>query len=348
MRIFPHLFEKMVSAKHLFLCWDYFKRGKNKKEEIVCFERHLEDHIFQLEEELQTFTYKHAPYTYFTVCDPKERNISKACVRDRLVHQMLHSVLTYVFDKTFIFHSLSSRLGKGTHLGLFYLKKMIKKVSLNGKKPCYALKMDIRRFFDTINHDILKALIRKTIKDEKVLKIVDIVIDSFKTKKRPFEPIGVPLGNVTSQIFANIYLHELDFFVKNMLKQRYYLRYSDDFIILSDDEKSLRDCLGPIQTFLQVHLKLELHPRKISLRKLSQGIDFLGYVVFMKYSILRVRTKHRLKRRLQKAHKRYLKEEISADSMDQRLQSYLGILSHANQNDLSQTLQNAYSTREFP
>ena len=207
--------------------------------------------------------------------------------------------------------------------------------------------MDIRKFFDTINHDILKNLIRKTIKDEGVLKIIDIVIDSFKAKKKPFENIGVPLGNVTSQIFSNVYLHELDLFVKNVLKKRYYLRYSDDFIILSNDEKSLRDCLGPIQTFLLSHLKLELHPRKISLRKLSEGIDFLGYVIFMKYSLLRVRTKHRLKRRLKKAHKKYSKGEMEAKSMDQRLHSYLGILSHANQDDLSQALKNAYSTREM-
>ena len=262
--------------------------------------------------------------------------------------------------------------------------------------------MDIRKFFDTINHDILKNLIRKTIKDEGVLKIIDIVIDSFKAKKKPFENIGVPLGNVTSQIFSNVYLHELDLFVKNVLKKRYYLRYSDDFIILSNDKKSLRDCLGPIQTFLLSHLKLELHPRKISLRKLSEGIDFLGYVIFMKYSLLRVRTKHRLipfptnkfinltrrhhkflcleqetiaewqgaredqkfvatptqsnmnlfvgsgiKRRLKKAHKKYSKGEMEAQSMDQRLHSYLGILSHANQEGLSQALKNAYSTREM-
>jgi hypothetical protein len=132
-----------------------------------------------------------------------------------------------------------------------------------------------------------------------------------------------------------------------VLKERYYLRYCDDFIILSDDKKSLSNCVAPIQAFLESHLKLELHPRKISLRKLSEGIDFLGYVIFLKYSILRVRTKHRLKRRLKKAHKKYRAGNIAPDSMDQRLQSYLGILSHANQNDLSQTLQNAYSTREF-
>jgi len=346
MQIFSHLFEKMISSKHLFLCWDHFKRGKRKKKDILSFERRLEDYIFQLEEELKTLRYQHGPYHTFKVCDPKERNISKACVRDRLVHEMLQSVLTYVFDKKFIFHSFSSRMTKGTHKGVLQLKKMIKKVSLNGQGPCYALKMDIFRFFDTVNQSTLKKLIRKNIHDERALVIIDLVIDSFKIASGPLGNSGIPLGNVTSQLFSNLYLHELDMFIKHALKESYYLRYCDDFIILGNDEMALRKLVFPIQEFLINTLQIELHPKKISLKKLTQGIDFLGYVIFIDHSLLRIRTKKRMKRRLSSTYEKLLSSQISPESMDERLNSYLGLLSHANQYDLSQALKNGYWARE--
>ena len=336
----------MVSSRHLFLCWDHFKRGKRKKKDILSFERRLEDYIFQLEEELKSLSYRHGPYHTFKVCDPKERSISKACVRDRLVHEMLHSVLTYVFDKKFMFHSFSSRLGKGTHQGILHLKKMIKKVSSNGQRHCYALKMEIFRFFDTINHSILKKLIRRNIRDRRTLVIIDLVIDSFRVTSGPLGNAGIPLGNVTSQLFSNLYLHELDMFVKHVLKECYYLRYCDDFLILGNDEGSLKKLIFPIQKFLLDKLQIKLHPKKISLKKLSQGIDFLGYVIFMKHSLLRIHTKQRMKRRLSSAYEKLLHCKMSPESMDQRLNSYLGLLSHANQHDLSQALKNGYWTRE--
>lgn len=300
-----------------------------------------------MEEDLQTFSYQHGPYHTFNVCDPKERSISKACVRDRLVHEMLHSTLTYVFDKRFIFHSFSSRIGKGTHQGILQLKKMIRKVSLNGTLPCYCLKMDIFRFFDTINHAILKKLIRKNIRDEKALGLIDLVIDSFKISEGPSGNVGIPLGNVTSQFFSNLYLHELDMFVKHVLKEKYYLRYCDDFLILGNDEALLKSLISPIQEFLKNQLQLQLHPKKIILKKLSQGIDFLGYVIFMDHSLLRVRTKKRMKRRLQGAYEKLLHSKLTPESMDQRVNSYLGLLSHAQQHNLSQALKNGYWAREM-
>ncbi len=127
-------------------------------------------------------------------------------VRDRLVHQIVYDILTTVFDRKFIFHSLSSRLGKGTHIGVKLLQQMIRKVSLNGKQPCYALKMDIKRFFDTINHQILKTLIRKNIRDEKALKIIDTIIDSFKVQSGPLGAVGIPLGKSCLMQISTYYL----------------------------------------------------------------------------------------------------------------------------------------------
>jgi retron-type reverse transcriptase len=335
----------MVSIENLFIAWDYFKRGKRKRKDIQYFERFLEDFIFNLHKELVSFQYRHSTYEHFYVFDPKERYISKACVRDRLVHQMLYSTLTEVFDKTFISHSYSCRIGKGTHIGLKHLQKSLRKVSLNGERACFALKMDVRRFFDSMDHQILKNLIKKRVKDEKVLKLVDMVIDSFNVQKDGERAVGLPLGNVTSQLFANIYLHELDVFVKHHLRQKHYLRYCDDFVVVSHERSKVTSVIDPVQRFLKEELLLELHPKKIILKKLIQGIDFLGYILFLNHRLLRTQTKHRMKRRLKQKYSKYLDNEIEKTQMDQCLQSYLGILSHADQYELGLALKNAYWIR---
>jgi len=335
----------MTSLRHIFLCWDQFKRGKRKRKDVQYFERHLEDNIFQLQQDLINFQYLHASYDQFYVTDPKQRHISKASVRDRLLHQVVYDTLTEVLDKKFIFHSLSSRLGKGTHIGITQLRQMIRKISVNGIRPCYALKMDIRRFFDTVDHQTLKAILRKSIKDENALKITDMIIDSFKLKKEPTRDVGIPLGNVTSQLFANIYLHELDDFIKQQLKEKFYLRYCDDFIILSNNADHLKILIVLIRDFLAENLMLELHPKKVTIRKLAQGIDFIGYVLFENHVLMRTRSKQRMKKRLREAYESYLIGKTDAAPMDQRLQSYLGMLSHANQYTLSLAIKNAYWVR---
>ncbi|MBA3603455.1 MAG: hypothetical protein H0W50_07395 [Parachlamydiaceae bacterium] len=345
MKIARNLFEKMTSLIHIFECWDQYSRGKRKRQDIQCFERDLENNIFQLQQDLITHQYQHSTYDHFYVSDPKQRQISRASVRDRLVHQIVYAILTPIFDRKFIFHSLSSRLGKGTHTGVLLLHRMIRKVSMNGKQSCYALKMDIKRFFDTVNHQSLKTLIRKNIGDENALRIIEVIIDSFKVKG-PQGDMGIPLGNATSQIFANIYLHELDNFIKQKLRERYYLRYCDDFIILSCNENHLKSLIPHIQKFLYQHLQLELHPKKLIIRKLNQGIDFVGYVLFLKHKLVRIRTKQRMKKRLKEVYENYLQGKMESVELDQRLQSYLGILSHANEYKLSQAIKNAYWVRK--
>ncbi|HLB53389.1 MAG TPA: reverse transcriptase/maturase family protein [Chlamydiales bacterium] len=305
------------------------------------FERHLEDNIFQLQEDLRIFQYSHSSYHQFYVTDPKQRHISKASVRDRLVHQVVYDSLTHILDKKFIFHSFSSRLGKGTHIGVDQLRKMIKKVSCNGFKPCFALKMDIRRFFDTIHHPTLKLLLRKYIKDENAMRLIEMIIDSFKVS----DEHGIPLGNVTSQLFANVYLHKLDEFIKQQLREKFYIRYCDDFIILSNNKSHLQTLIVSIREFLSQNLQLDLHPKKVIIAKLTSGIDFLGYVLFEHHTLMRARTKQRMKKRLQTAFEEYLIGVTDPMSMNQKLQSYLGLLSHADQHNLAIGLTNAYRTK---
>lgn len=159
-------------------------------------------------------------------------------------------------------------MSKGVHVGVKMLRQRIQKVSAKG--ACFALKMDLRHFFDSVDHLILKKLLKRTIKDEKFLFILDLIIDSFQSG---YAATGPPLGNVTSQLFANLYLHELDLFVKHTLREPYYLRYCDDFIFLSHDKEHLITLLKPFEYFLNE----TLHLKRTSLRKLHQGIDFVGY-----------------------------------------------------------------------
>jgi hypothetical protein len=248
-----------------------------------------------------------------------------------------------LFDDHFIHFSLSSRKGKGIHFGITHLRRFILKISANGGKPCFALKMDIKRFFDTIDHEILKKLICKRLTDEKTLLLVDTIINSFT--KIAGKKSGIPLGNATSQLFANIYLHVLDDFIKQSLREKFYLRYCDDFIILSSDFHHLQSLINPIHEFLKNNLLLELHPNKISIRSINQGIDFIGYVLFTKHMLLRPRTKKRMLKRLQNTFRSFYVGRTEPTTMDQQLQSYLGMLSHANQYSLSTLLKNAYWVR---
>lgn len=302
------------------MAWREFKKGKTRKQEVQQFEFNLEDNIFQLQQELANKSYRHGHYQSFYVCDPKLRHIHKASVRDRLVQQALFRVLYQIFDKQFIFDSYSCRLVKGTHRGVRRLEKLMLKVSNNYKHPAYALKLDIRKFFDHIDKDILFVLIAKKVKEPDTLWLIKIIIDSFNKDVNK----GLPLGNVTSQLFANIYFNELDQFIKQNLKQIFYLRYCDDFIILHKDREYLMNLLLIVSDFLNESLKLKIHPNKISLRKTSYGIDFLGYVVFPNYIILRTKTKKRILRLVN----------------DKNIQSYLGVLKLARTYNLKQKLSN--------
>ena len=332
----------MVSVESLFSSWEVFRRGKRKKLDIQAFERFLEDHLFALHEDLMALHYKHQSYQHFYVFEPKERYISKATVRDRLVHQMLYSHLVDIYDSSFIAHSYACRVGKGTHKAVNALERMLRKCSRNHTRDCFIVKLDIHRFFDSIHHNILRSLLQKRIKDPKTLWLIDVIIDSFSVHRHLHGETGLPLGNVTSQLFANVYLHELDTFIKHTIRHRYYLRYCDDFILLSSDRDELSTLISPIRKFLKEALCLELHPVKILLTSLHRGIDFLGYIQFFNHRLLRTKTKKRMLRRLQIKEAKFSLGALDTAHMNQCLQSYLGILSHANQRTLSLALQNAY------
>ncbi|NQU83792.1 MAG: RNA-dependent DNA polymerase [Parcubacteria group bacterium] len=318
------LFEEIISLENLFIAWREFKKGKNKKQDVQQFEFNLEDNLFKLHLELKQKQYYPDDYTSFYICDPKLRHIHKASIRDRVVHHAVFRILYPFFDKRFIHDSYSCRLNKGTHRGVLRLKNFSCKITSNYRNSAYVLKCDIRKFFASIDHDVLIGLIRKTIYCPDTLWLTIKIIKSFGSETNK----GLPLGNVTSQLFANIYLNELDQFVKHTLKEKYYIRYCDDFLIFSKDQKHLIKTIPLISDFLSANLKLSLHPNKIFTRKLSYGIDFLGYVGLPHYSILRTKTKRRMFRKIRQNKNKLRVGVISQEKSKQSLQSYFGVLKH--------------------
>lgn len=343
MKTYKKLFDAIIAPENLFAAWDRFKQGKRGKLDVQEFERYLEQNIFKLYRELRDRTYKHDVYTSFYIQDPKQRHIHKASVRDRIVHHAVFRIINPLFEPTFISHSFSCRVGKGTHKGVAAMEKMIRQVSRNYSGKCFVLKCDIRSFFESIDHDTLVMILRKKVRDEGALWLIEEIIKSHYSKRLSlFNLKGLPIGNLTSQLFANIYLNEFDQFVKQKLAIKHYARYTDDFVIVSESEEQLRQLIPPIRVFLQEKLSLDLHPGKVSIAKIHRGIDFLGFVSFPHHRLLRTKTKWRMFRKLRNRVREYNEGKIEEEKLGQVLQSYLGVLSHANTEQLRQKLLNTY------
>jgi retron-type reverse transcriptase len=319
-----HSYSEIVSVDNLLLAWQEFVKGKRGKRDVQQFQLNLLDNIFDLHFDLLSKKYKHGGYQAFKIYDPKPRDIHKASVRDRLVHHAVYRVLYPFFDQIFIPDSYSCRDKKGIYKAINKLQEYFYIVSQNNTKTCYALKMDIRKFFANIDHQILLTILRESIVDKNVIWLLNNIIESFKSKERD---IGLPLGNLTSQLLVNVYMDKFDQFVKHKLKEKYYFRYADDFVVLRESYEHLIALISQIGSFLKRELKLEIHPDKIYIKTITSGLDFLGYVSFADHRILRTKTK---KRMLKKANA-------------ENKSSYLGLLKHCNGFKIAQMMNKRYS-----
>jgi len=344
MRIYRDIFNQIISLENLFSAWDEFRQDKRKRIDVLEFESNLEPNIFQLSRQLKTQTYKHGSYASFYIHDPKQRNINKAIVRDRVLHHAVFKILNPIFEPTFIANSFSCRPDKGTHKGVNILAKILRQLSQNNHKDCFILKCDIKKFFASVDHQILLSIIKRKIKDEKAIWLVTEIIESFSFLKysEPKNKRGLPIGNLTSQLFANVYLNEFDQFIKHQLKIKYYLRYTDDFVIIANNRFYLKNLIYLINDFLKDKLKLELHPNKTFISKFHQGIDFLGYILFPHHRLVRNKTKKRMLKKLEIRFADYKNNKIDELTFKQSFQSYLGVLSHADCYELSQELKNQF------
>ena len=341
-----HKFEDIISAENLLLAWQEFVVGKRKKPDVQLFAAALIDNILQLNEDLVNKTYQHGGYYEFKISDPKPRDISKASVRDRLLHHAIYRILYPFFDRAFIADSYSCRDEKGTHKAVNRFQQMFFKVSRNNTRTCWVLKLDIKKFFANIDHGILLSILKEYIPDQDIIWLLGNIIDSFKSdcfvgrrthpsgEDRPprndklqsvfasaakqSPPKGLPLGNLTSQLFVNIYMNQFDQFVKHKLKVKHYIRYADDFIVLSTSKEYLTCILSRMRVFLKPDLRHDLHPNKIILKTFVSGIDFLGWVNFPTHRVLRTSTK------------KHMFRNLKGNTSEETLQSYLSLLTHGN------------------
>jgi len=265
----------------------YLKARKQKRyrAEVLEFSYNLEENLFRLQNELITKTYTVGKYTSRTIFERKKREIVSLRFYHRVAQHALNTIIEEAFDKKMIYDSYACRLNKGTRAAVNRLSYFMGKENVN-----YFLKMDIKAYFASIDRERLKEIISRTIKDEDILWLINTIIDSSPVR-------GMPIGNLTSQLFANVYLHELDHYCKNVLSIKYYIRYMDDIIILSPNKAYLKAVLAEIEKFLNDSLALKLND-KTAIGRCRDGIEFVGYRVWRNYKMIKKQSINRMRRKL--------------------------------------------------
>lgn len=262
-----NLLESIADPENLRLAFWKARKGKEGKTEVAEFRKCLEKNLLTIREELLTGKVEIGNYQYFTIYDPKERLICAASFRERVLHHALMNVCHANFEKYQIFDSYASRIGKGTYAA-------IERATNFQKKYKWFLKLDVRKYFDSINHAKLKVLLTKRFKDKMLLQVFFKIINSYSTSVGK----GLPIGNLTSQYFANHYLAVADHYIKEKLQAPAYVRYMDDMVIWSDDKTTLLDIGKKFQAFIESELNLSLKP--YCLNSSDKGLPFLGYSLF--------------------------------------------------------------------
>lgn len=325
MKRINHLWSQIVSFDNLLLAYKKAQRGKSRKTSVAQFSLKLKSELFSLQRQLIQDNYQPGEYRLFTIYERKPRQIAAAPFRDRVVHHALMNIIEPPLDKQFIYDSYACRQGKGVH-------KAIDRYQTWAKRYRYALKMDIQQYFPSIDHLLLKHKLRQRIKDVKVLNLFNKIIDTapppmkldLPTKRRT----GIPIGNLTSQFLANLYLNDFDHYIKEELRVHAYLRYVDDFIILDDDKNRLHQFRIQIQEYL-AHNHLHLHPRKRHIMPTRRSLDVLGYFVYPNHRCLRNDNGHRFFRKLRGFAKAYAEGKINWEDFNPSVQSWIGHAKHA-------------------
>ncbi|MBM3776556.1 MAG: hypothetical protein FJW37_15555, partial [Acidobacteria bacterium] len=281
---------------------------------------HLETELLRLEEELQSGAYVPSPYRTFMVYEPKPRRICAADIRDRVVHHAICNLLETILEGFSIHDSYACRPDKGTH-------RAVRRAQVCSRRHRFFLKLDVRHFFETVDHACLKTRLRRKFKDMRLLDLLERIIDHPQPGGQPGK--GLPIGNLTSQHFANFYLGYADHFLKDELGVGDYLRYMDDMLVFGDDKEELHRLLAAVRRFLQEQLSLELKEEAVVLAPVSQGISFLGFRVFPGLIRLQRAGWVRFRRRIQEREQAYRQGAIDEQGLVQSVQSLLGHLRHA-------------------
>ncbi|MFK7925522.1 MAG: RNA-directed DNA polymerase [Bacteroidia bacterium] len=324
-----NLYPQIVSFENLLSAAQKAEKAKRWQKNVWQFRLNQEKEIWQLKRELSTYTYCPGPYTAFRIFEPKVRMISAAPFRDRVVHHALCNVIGPILDRSMIFDTYANRKGKGTH-------KAVSRFQQFARKFPFALKADIRKFFPSIDHEILKQLIRRKIACPPTLALIDKIIDHSNPQEDAnyyfdgddlFTPYvrskGLPIGNLTSQLMANYYLSPLDHFVKTQLGCKGYLRYVDDFVLFHDDKRVLHEWKRELVEFLE-SFRLQIHPNKSQVFPTAAGIGFLGHQLFPNYRLLKGENVRRFRKRTNRRIKAWQNGRLSHTKIEAQLCSWSG------------------------
>jgi retron-type reverse transcriptase len=338
------LYTEICAFENLLLAAAKARRGKRSNAVVARFHHNLEGELFRLQGELLDGSYAPGPYRTFTVVDTKRRYISAAPYRDRIVHHAVCNIVEPIFDRSFIHDSYASRSGKGTHAAIDRLTRFM-------RHNDYVLKCDLRKYFPSIDHEILKETVRRKIGCRQTLRLIDTIIDHSNPQEEIidyhagddlFTPIqrrrGLPIGNQTSQFLANVYLNPFDHYVIEQLGCRSYIRYVDDMVVLGDDKGWLWDVRDAMADYLSTRLRLRLHDRKQYVLPVTAGPDFLGLRVFPEHRRLRRVSAMSFARRLRWMRERYAAGEIQIKEVRQRIAAWLGHASNADTHGLRTSL----------
>lgn len=345
MKRLGNLYAQIIDYENLWNAYLNARKNKRFRGDVLEFTHNVEENLIQIQNELIHKTYKVGRYREFYVYEPKKRLIMALPFRDRVVQWAIYQVIEPLFDRQFIKDSYACRKGKGVQAAADRLQYWMRKLDRSYENPYY-LKLDISKYFYRIDHDVLISILRRKIKDEDLMWLLETIIHSEDTKfgvplgdhdfeQERIDGVGMPIGNLTSQLFANLYLNELDQYAKHELHARYYIRYVDDVVILHPDKRELWKMLEEIDIFLRSELRLQLN-NKTAIRPIRQGIEFVGYRIWSTHRKLKKKTAKRMKRRLKYLKSAYARGEVSADEVRSTLMSYLGYMKHADCHRLRQ------------
>lgn len=347
MKTLDNIYPEIYEYENLYNAYLNARKGKRYRREVLEFTNNLEENLINIQNELVWKIYKVGKYREFYIFEPKKRLVMALPFRDRVVQWAIYQKVNPFFEKQYISHSYACIAGRGTHSAVEKLQYWLKKVNRE-EKEYYCLKMDVAKYFYRIDYNSLLRILTMKVKDKDLMWLLETVIiqsdtnfglELDHTKEIRISSKGMPIGNLTSQMFANIYLNELDQFVKRELREKYYIRYMDDFFILHSDKKYLHQLQRTIEYFLDVELKLELN-RKTSISPVRTGIDYLGFKVWATHIKLRKSTALRMKRNLKRKENYYKKGMVTFEQINSSVQSYFGLMKYCNSYNLKEKLLN--------
>lgn len=354
MQSIKNLYPKIYDFENLYVAWEHARSKKRYRDDVMIFNRNYEERLIDIQNRLIYETYEIGKYHTFYVYEPKKRLIMSLPFEDRIVQWAIYQQLFPLYEKTFIEDSYACRVGKGTHKAADRLQYWLRQTDRKPKRYYY-LKMDISKYFYRVDHEILMEILGHRIKDNSLLNLLRKIINSedmhfgLPLGKEPDEvdtadrlsDKGMPIGNLTSQMFANIYLNEVDQYAKHELGLHYYIRYMDDIIILHHDKRYLAEVKEIIAVFLDEKLRLNLN-QKTAIRPCSTGIDFVGYRIWATHRKLKKKSAVKIKRSMKRYVCKVEAGEESREKMNRAIASYRGVLQHCDSYGLRQSLNNLF------